>query len=36
MFFKLNEKQPVDLSNQPVALFLDVLKKVESSLTWLT
>jgi len=36
MFFQLSEKQPVVLSNQQVVLFLDVLKKVESCLTWLT
>jgi len=29
MFFQLSEKQPVVLSNQPIVLFLDVLKKVE-------
>jgi len=30
MFFQLSEKNPIVLSNQPVVLLLEVLKKVES------
>ena len=33
MFFKLSEKQPVVLSNQPVVLLLGVFKKVENCLS---
>ena len=36
VFVKLNEKQPVVLSKQPIVLLLGVLKKVENSFWWLT
>ena len=36
VFFKLNEKQPVVLSKQPIVLYLGVLRKVENCFWWLT
>jgi len=36
VFFKLNEKQPVVLSKQPILLLLGVLRKVENYFWWLT
>jgi len=33
VFFKLSEKQPVVLSNQPVVLILGVFEKVENCLS---
>jgi len=36
VFFKLNEKQPVVLSKQPIVLLLGVFEKVENCFDWLT
>ena len=36
MFFKLSEKQLVDLSKQPIVLLLGVFEKVENYFRWLT
>jgi len=36
VFFKLSEKQLVDLSKQPIVLLLGVFEKVENYFGWLT